>query len=548
MLTFSRPAPKTFLSVAALLFALVAALLCGPVATAHAESFPSGYPKMGPSAEGQGGYAVTMGGERSGVHTTLFPVYTAPGKKPNQLAYCIEYTVNARFDSNLSVGGWAQFPGNNRFSKDESVREHVAWIVYNSYPNRSVAELSQTSGITGLTEKDAITATQAAIWSLTDTGALKAVSGVDSATQKRIKALFTYLTGPTNVGRAEVLEPSLSVTATSASGLVGTRVGPLAITSTEDTLALTTTSPYPIVDGAGQPVDLNAVPGNAELYVDVPAGVPAGGAEFAVELTGSRYTGLLVINATKKTHYQTLMIASSDEVKANATAYAAWEDAPVITTTASDASDGDKNLDQDGPVSVIDTVNYSGLIPGREYTVNGELMIRDGETAAGTGILASLAFTPQQANGSVDLTFDIPEGELLDAHIVVFERLFYAGTQIAEHTDITSEAQSVYRPVVKSDDVAPETEETPEEPTDNPPATDVTPDDAPDSEAPVDETPKSSGVLGDEIWASPSDDTVDVEDGSLLAQTGLNGLAAGGIALVLVIGGIAAVVSRKHRA
>mgnify|MGYP000227598241 CR=1 FL=1 len=57
--------------------------------------------------------------------------------------------------------------------------------------------------------------------------------------------------------------------------------------------------------------------------------------------------------------------------------------APEIGTSAKDGVDGDKNVVTDGETSVVDTVSYTNLIPGKEYTVKGTLMVKgedeDGE-------------------------------------------------------------------------------------------------------------------------------------------------------------------------
>lgn len=525
----------------ALLFILVSTLILGPLGAASAETFPDGYPKMGHSSESVKGHSVVLAGYKGPASTSLFPVYTAPGSTPNQFAYCIEMTVSAKYDSNLSVGGWDSFPGSNKFRTDKKVREAVAWIVYNSYPNRSLAELEAVSGLSGLTTKDAIAATQAAIWSLTDAGALTKVNGVDKATETRVKALFAYLTGDANVGRAEVLEPTLDVQAVGAHGRVGTRVGPIVIESTEDFISLTTDSPYPLVDADGNAVDLARVPGTTELFIDVPSDAKPGSAGISVELTGSRYTGLLVTNITKKTHYQTLMISSSDEVKVSATATASWEAVPALSTHASDNADGDKQLAPTGEVTVLDEVTYSGLIPGTEYSIKGELMVREGAEAVSTGILASRSFIPAEESGTVDLTFTVPADTLNGATIVVYERLYQGTELVAEHTDILDEAQTVYRGKVEEPPAPPVTEEptpepsTPQEPTPEPtePAEPPTPTEEPE--------PTPTVEVHDSASAKPTPTHGE------LAKTGFGGLAAGAAGVLLVAGGITLVALRRRK-
>ncbi|MFR7708275.1 MAG: VaFE repeat-containing surface-anchored protein, partial [Alistipes inops] len=49
---------------------------------------------------------------------------------------------------------------------------------------------------------------------------------------------------------------------------------------------------------------------------------------------------------------------------------------PEIGTSAVDGSDGDRNVIVDDTTEVIDTVEYTGLIPGKEYTVKGTLHVK----------------------------------------------------------------------------------------------------------------------------------------------------------------------------
>lgn len=434
---------------------VIAALLLTSITPAQAASFPAGYPKMGTVEEAKNGHRIEFSNFNQGsTGTLLFPVYTAAGTTPNQFAYCIEITVSAGFDSSLTVGGWNAFPGNNAFKTSLDVRQKVAWIVYNSYPNRSLTEVGTAAGLatpSALTEKEAIAATQAAIWSLTDGAQLKRALDVSAQSNDRVMALHNYLKGSANTGRIEVLEPQLDVSVTGTSGTVGTLVGPLSIRASEDFVEVESNSPYPVVYADGTAADLSRVPGNSDLFIQVPSNAELGSAQFSVELTGSRYTGLLVINKTGSTHKQTLMISASDEVKEKATGTVTWGAAPQISTVASDPTDGDKFLASHGDVTVTDQVTYTGLIPGKEYALSGELMIRGENGAEATGIVATTTFTPEQASGTVELSFQVPPNQLQGKVIVVFERLYLGNTLVAEHTDISDQNQTVYRPAIETD-------------------------------------------------------------------------------------------------
>lgn len=127
---------------------------------------------------------------------------------------------------------------------------------------------------------------------------------------------------------------------------------------------------------------------------------------------------------------------------------------PKIGTTLIDAVDGDKNIVSNNPVRLTDTVSYTGLVPGREYTVTGTLYKKaaDGDgseavavkDAEGNPVTAKAVFTPEKANGTVDVTFEFDGSELAHGvEIVAFESLDRKGVELAAHTDIDDAAQTV---------------------------------------------------------------------------------------------------------
>lgn len=120
---------------------------------------------------------------------------------------------------------------------------------------------------------------------------------------------------------------------------------------------------------------------------------------------------------------------------------------PEIKTSAADGADGDKEITADGKATIIDTVKYTGLVPGTEYELSGTLM--DAETgdalkgADGKEITATAKFTPESQDGTQDVTFTFDASELGGAKAVVFEKLFVDGTLIGSHEDPTDEGQTV---------------------------------------------------------------------------------------------------------
>lgn len=120
---------------------------------------------------------------------------------------------------------------------------------------------------------------------------------------------------------------------------------------------------------------------------------------------------------------------------------------PEIKTSAADGADGDKEVTADGKATIVDTVKYTGLVPGTEYELRGTLM--DAETgealkgADGKEITASAKFTPQAQDGTQDVTFTFDASELGGAKTVVFEKLFVDGTLIGSHEDPADKDQTV---------------------------------------------------------------------------------------------------------
>ena len=117
---------------------------------------------------------------------------------------------------------------------------------------------------------------------------------------------------------------------------------------------------------------------------------------------------------------------------------------PKIGTTAT--VDGQHTADPVDEITIVDVVEYTGLIPGETYTVSGVLMDKaTGNTLLvdGAEVTAEAEFTPESADGTVELTYTLDASTLAGTTIVVFETLYSDGVEIAAHTDINDEAQTV---------------------------------------------------------------------------------------------------------
>lgn len=120
---------------------------------------------------------------------------------------------------------------------------------------------------------------------------------------------------------------------------------------------------------------------------------------------------------------------------------------PDVKTAATDEEDGDKNLSPEEKVTIVDNVEYKNLYTdGREYTVKGTLM--DKETGLpllvdGQEITAEKVFIPEQPDGSIPLTFTFNASALAGKTVVVFEDLIFEVKEVATHSDINDEGQTV---------------------------------------------------------------------------------------------------------
>lgn len=202
---------------------------------------------------------------------------------------------------------------------------------------------------------------------------------------------------------------------------------------------------------------------SAEPYVDADGNEVKAVKEFTpdtahgfvgVELS---FNGLNLEDGQKLVCFETLKRAGSElAVHADAADEGQTVEVslPKIGTTLTDAVDGDKNIVSNNPVKLTDTVSYTGLVPGREYTVTGTLHMKaadgDGSEAVavkdteGNPVTVKAAFTPEKADGTVDVTFEFDGSELAHGdEIVAFESLDRKGVELAAHADIDDAAQTV---------------------------------------------------------------------------------------------------------
>lgn len=128
----------------------------------------------------------------------------------------------------------------------------------------------------------------------------------------------------------------------------------------------------------------------------------------------------------------------------------------IGTTMVSDQDIHEVQVPQSGDttVTLTDTVSYENLTPGREYTMSGTLHAVDYDDegnmidgGAIEGATASTTFTPDEKNGTVDVTFTFDAEGLDGQSVVAFESVARNDDMkqtVAVHEDVTDEGQTVH--------------------------------------------------------------------------------------------------------
>ena len=100
---------------------------------------------------------------------------------------------------------------------------------------------------------------------------------------------------------------------------------------------------------------------------------------------------------------------------------------PAIATEALDEVTGIHLSNAGDDVKVKDTVTYKNLIPGLTYRVAGTVMDKDTKKPlqnGGKDITAEAVFTPETADGTVDVEFTFSAKEFAGKTMVLFEKLY----------------------------------------------------------------------------------------------------------------------------
>lgn len=117
-----------------------------------------------------------------------------------------------------------------------------------------------------------------------------------------------------------------------------------------------------------------------------------------------------------------------------------------IKTQAKDKETGSQEIKAQKNVTIVDTVTYEGLIPGKEYILKGILM--DKETGKpllvqNKEVTAETVFVTEKADGTAEVEFTFDAQSAAGKELVVFEYLYTDSLKVASHADIQDEGQTV---------------------------------------------------------------------------------------------------------
>ena len=124
---------------------------------------------------------------------------------------------------------------------------------------------------------------------------------------------------------------------------------------------------------------------------------------------------------------------------------------PKIRTTALDSKTQDHVASADEVITIVDTVKYENLLPGKSYTMKGTLMSKTtGQPIQmnGANVTAEKVFTADKENGEVKLEFKVSSSAYKGDSTVAFEECYFNGKIVAIHKDLNDKEQTVDIPSI----------------------------------------------------------------------------------------------------
>jgi TQXA domain-containing protein len=317
------------------------------------------------------GYHVNVGdGDRADLGASLISLKLTDGSYLKM--YCVEIDTDIDRKHSMVERPWDEYP--NAQSPFHENRDKINWVLHHGFPVVGADKLTQLltgQGVAlknGISEKEAISATQAAVWHFSDDANLNRDTPLPKGpfdSKPDVLALYDYLIGDANVGIGDQPTPALAVSPTDLSGNAGTRIGPFTVNTTGDIEKLTTNLPegVKITDVDGVEFTAEKIKNGAQLYLDVPAGTEPGDGTFELTATAGVDTGRLFVGEKygKKKKTQSLIVATSEKSEIVASAGGNWTEAP--TTPPSSTTEVPPSTTETVPTTETTTTTSDTPVP-----------------------------------------------------------------------------------------------------------------------------------------------------------------------------------------
>ena len=290
------------------------------------------------------GYHVNVGNKKlSDISASLIGFKLDDGTRLQM--YCVEIRTNIDEKHKMVEQAWDKYP--NPDSPFHANRAKINWVLHNGFPVVGTDSLTQTlttQGVqlkNGIDDKEAISATQAAVWHFSDNTKLDRENPLPAGpmdAKADVLALYDYLTGPANAGIGDQPTPALAVAPVELEGKAGERIGPFTVNTTGDIEKLTTKLPegVTVTDLDGVEFTADKIKNGAQLFLNVPEGTEAGDGTFELTASASVDTGRLFVGEQygKKKKTQSLIVATAEKSEIVASAGGKWTVAtPPSSTT-----------------------------------------------------------------------------------------------------------------------------------------------------------------------------------------------------------------------
>ncbi|MFL6121198.1 Cys-Gln thioester bond-forming surface protein [Actinophytocola sp.] len=290
------------------------------------------------------GYHVNVGKNYDDMATSLIGFQVDDGSRTELQMYCVEIDTRIDTQHGMVEKSWDSYP--NPKSPFHANRSKINWILHYGYPVVGTEALAKTltdQGVkvtNGISDKEAISATQAAVWHFSDGKNLDEANPLPKGPMDSgadVVALYKYLTGNDNVGIGEQPTPALAISPADATGVTGDKIGPFTVSTTGQVTKLTTKLPagVKVVDADGKELTSEQVKDGSKLFLDVPADAKEGNGTFELTATAGVDTGRLFVGENyAEQPTQSLIVAKAEKSEIVASAGAKWTEKEVSPTSS----------------------------------------------------------------------------------------------------------------------------------------------------------------------------------------------------------------------